>query len=529
MKFFKKENKSGDNILHSQLFVNFEKKTFSENLEFIPHNTIELYKHGSVDVVDKIILQLSILKRVLDETAIVAMTDKDGNITYVNNKFCEISKYQKEELLGQNHRILKSGYHPSAFYAGMWKTISSGHIWKGEIKNKAKDGTFYWVKTLIFPLLNDKGTPSEYISVRVDITKEKEIQEELEKLEKLYKDLYDQSPDLYRSVNSKGIIVNCNDSLAKRLGCTKTEIIGTSVFDWVSPQHLVTQKDIFEEWLRKRNISNKEMWLRTKDGKDFPVLISANTRNVGEDFESISVIKDITELHDAKQKIADLKASKLVVVGELAARIAHDIRNPLTTIKNSLDLLAMKLGPRLSENELEYIDRMKRATDRITHQVDGVLDYVRISPLNVNLHSLRKIIDESLKKLDIPQNVKIYITAESDLELFCDNEKMEIVFTNLIINAIHAISKELGHIDIHLKKESDYAIIEIKDSGPPISEHVLEHMFEPLFTTKQIGTGLGLVSVKNIIEQHGGKISVRANPTTFTILLPATQVNQYAK
>lgn len=513
-----------EHILDTSLFQNFE-KTFSENYELIPQYVMGLYKHGSVDIAEKIVLQLAILKRTIDETAIVAITDKEGAITYVNKKFCEISKYQKEELLGQNHRILKSGYHPDAFYTGMWKTISTGHIWKGEVKNKAKDGTFYWVKTLILPLLNDKGTPSEYISIRVDITKEKEIQENLEKLEAIYRTLYDQSPDLYRSINPKGIIVNCNDTLAKRLGCTKTEIIGTSIFDWVSPQHADIQKSIFEEWLRKRNISNKETWLSTKDGKDFPVLISAATYNVGEDFESISVIRDITELHEAKQKIADLKTSKLVVVGELAACIAHDIRNPLSIIKNSLDVLVMKLGPKLSENELEDIERMRRATSRITHQVEDVLDYVRISPLNANQNSLREIINEVIKKLNIPQNIKIHITPESDLELFCDNGKMEIVFINLITNAIHAIGKEPGHIEIHLKKESNYAIIEIEDSGPPIPEHVLEHMFEPLFTTKQVGTGLGLISCNNIVKQHDGTITVKTNPTKFTIKIPIKITN----
>lgn len=112
----------------------------------------------------------------LDTTTIVAQTDLKGLITHVNNKFCEISKYPEAELLGKNHRILNSGFHPKEFFVTMWKTITSGKNWQGQIKNKAKDGSFYWVHTIIHPTKNEDGTITSYLSVRRDITKEKEKQ-----------------------------------------------------------------------------------------------------------------------------------------------------------------------------------------------------------------------------------------------------------------------------------------------------------------------------------------------------------------
>jgi signal transduction histidine kinase len=219
---------------------------------------------------------------------------------------------------------------------------------------------------------------------------------------------------------------------------------------------------------------------------------------------------------------AVLKAERLSAIGELSGRLAHDLRNPLSVMKMSIDLIKQhpqdaKISDDIITKRLELIEK---SIERISHQVDDVLDYVRTSPLKLNATSIREIILGSIDKVNVPHDIKITI-SDSDVIVDCDSVKLDAVFINLIINAIQAMPQG-GTIQIQIKSTSNDVIVDFIDPGIGIPEELLNKIFEPLFTTKQKGTGLGLASCKNIIEQHGGKISVHNNPTTFTIRFPKT-------
>ncbi len=215
-----------------------------------------------------------------------------------------------------------------------------------------------------------------------------------------------------------------------------------------------------------------------------------------------------------------LKSERLSAIGELSGRLAHDLRNPLSVMKMSVDLLKQDSSDSKISDPIiaKRISLIEKSIERISHQVDDVLGYVRISPLKLSNISVSELVENSTQKINVPNDVHVII-SDSNLKIDCDADKLDAVFINLIVNSIQAIH-EGGKIKIDMYEKENMAVLEFIDSGEGIPEEHLGKVFEPLFTTKQKGTGLGLASCKNIIEQHQGTISVKNNPTTFTIELP---------
>jgi signal transduction histidine kinase len=232
----------------------------------------------------------------------------------------------------------------------------------------------------------------------------------------------------------------------------------------------------------------------------------------------------ITELGIKIEKYQQelVKKERLSTIGEMAARITHDLRNPLTTIKNSIEILKIK-KPEIIKDNQQYFDMMHDAASRMNHQIDEVLGFVKIKPSEKTNVKFQELLSKILETIELPNNIEIKRPKE-DYIIWCDSIQLQNVLINLILNSVQSIGKDHGKITINLEKEDEYDKITIEDTGSGIPESSLETIFEPLYTTKQNGTGLGLVSCKNIIEAHKGKIYAQNSSkegAIFTILIPS--------
>jgi len=216
-----------------------------------------------------------------------------------------------------------------------------------------------------------------------------------------------------------------------------------------------------------------------------------------------------------------IKVERFTAIGELASRISHDIRNPLSNILMATELMKNSPPETKLDSDMvqERIKLISKNIERISHQINDVLGFVKNRRINKQTFQISSILKESLEITKIPSKIK-FKTVNLNVKIDADPFQLQIVFNNLIMNAIQAVGKNKGEICVEAIETDRDLVLEISNSGPAIPKDVLPHIFESLVTTKQVGTGLGLVSCKTVIENHGGSITVKSNPTTFTIRLP---------
>ena len=219
-----------------------------------------------------------------------------------------------------------------------------------------------------------------------------------------------------------------------------------------------------------------------------------------------------------------MQASKeLEIVGGLSSKIAHELKNPLSVLRNSVEILKAESNSE-SEEKIKLLNSMSRAINRIDHQLNEVLEFVMPKNLDLKTHSLLEMLEGALVDILNLEHVTVCLPY-FDVKVLCDRKKMEIVFENLLLNAVHAMQNK-GKILIEWNETETEIHISIKDSGPGISEKLLLRIFDPLFTTNKVGTGLGLSVCKTIVEQHNGSITAETEfgkSTTFCISLKKNQ------
>jgi PAS domain S-box-containing protein len=462
----------------------------------------------------------------LDQSSIIAITDEKGKISSVNDKFCEISKYSREELLGKDHRILNSGYHSKDFFKELWKTIGQGDVWEGEICNRAKDGTHYWVNTTIVPFLNEKGKPYQYVAIRSDISDRKKAEEHLKESIKDNTDIrfaLDQST-IVAFTDARGIITSVNDKFCEISKYSREEIIGKDHNILNSGHH---SKMFFKDlW---KTIGDGRVWKgeirnKAKDGTFYWVdtTIVPFLNEKGKPYQYVAIRNDITERKKTEEIIH--RQDKLAAVGQLAAGVAHEIRNPLTSMKGYAEFLT------LDEKDPERLEFMNIILDEIERVNTIVEDFMVLAkPKMVELEekNVVPVIKNVVSLLEFEarkKHVKLSFDCPHEIiQIECDENRLKQVFLNFIKNGIEAMPNG-GELRVRTMIHDNNVQISIQDTGVGIPKEKLKQLGEPFYTTKKNGNGLGLMVSFKIIENHNGKVFVESEPnkgTTFNILLPA--------
>jgi nitrogen fixation negative regulator NifL len=455
---------------------------------------------------------------------LVVITDISGKIVYVNQKFSEVSGYSLSDCLGKTPRILKSGHSPISRYKELWSRILNGETWSGEFHNRRKNGELYWERAIISPLLDAEGRITHFVGIKEDITEEKRSVEALRTSEELNRVTFEQAAIGIAHLATNGRWLRVNDRLCEIVGYAREELTELTLGDVTFPEDLEQQPELNRKVLSGEidTYAMEQRYLR-KDGA--PVWVNLNVsllRGVnGEAVHFIAVVEDITEQRRAETEARELRgnlahAGRVTLLGQLASSLAHELSQPLGAILRNAEAAEIMLrdaSPDLEEIRA-IVDDILKDDQRAGLVIDRLRTLLKRRRIETQPVTLPAVVNEvlSLVRTDATsRHVGFVLSPEPNLPMVSgDRIQLQQVVLNLLVNAMDAMEDcdpENRRIEVAMR-QADAAFVEVRvsDAGPGIPAESLDRLFEPFFTSKAKGMGVGLSVSQTIIEAHRGKL-----------------------
>ena len=470
--------------------------------------------------------ELAEQKFALDQHAIVAVTDLQGTITYVNDRFSAINLYSREEAIGRNYRIVNSGYHPKEFFQKMYDTLGKGRVWHGEIRNRAKDGSIFWVAAPTVPLLDSGGKPRQYITIRTDITARKRLEEVREHLAAVV----ESSDDAIISKTLNGMVTAWNSGAERLFGYSSAESVGKPMDRLLPLERATEESDILARIARGERVDHFETVRVRKDGKrvDISATISPVKDSSGAIVGVAKIARDITQrktseveilkLNDELEEKVKLRTAQLEAANKeletFSYSVSHDLRAPLRHISGFSQLLVEEFGANLAPGARHYLDRIQAGTQNMGVLVDELLHLARVGrhALNRRTTNLKELVAEVITLL-LPESEGRQVEwAISDLSTAqCDPVLVRQIFQNLLSNALKFTRpRAQAVIEVSCREEDGQPVFMVRDNGIGFNMKYVDKLFgvfQRLHRAEDFeGTGIGLATVQRIVHKHGGQV-----------------------
>jgi PAS domain S-box-containing protein len=475
---------------------------------------------------------------ILQNPTIIIITNTNGEVEFVNPKFTESTQYTLEEVKGNTLRILKSGLHGEDFYRELWDTIKNGKTWHGEILNKRKDGTLFWVDSIISPIMDSNGRISHFVAVQEDVTLRKKMLESLIKSEEEFRSIWENSVDAMRLVNEDGIVVNVNQAYCDLFKVSRVNLVGKPFNAAFVIRDQDKSLDSYKQRFRLRTIRKKfETEILLHDGsliwveltnafieiKDSPTLLLSIFRDI------TNYKKLIAETVEAKEKAEEMNKVK----SYFFANMSHELRTPLVGILGFADILREELEER--PDLCKMAELITKSGERLNETLNLILSLSKLEAGKIEVKLTEENIVPHLKtSFNLFESAAAKKNLEYKLELpnqevVCrfDPNLIQNVLNNLINNAIKFTSQ--GTVTIKLDTVGDKARIQVIDTGigiPKENQSVIWEEFRQVsegLNRSFEGTGLGLTIVKRFTTLMGGEVHLESEKdkgSNFIVELP---------